>query len=684
MQCGCRTRMSRAPTSAEAGGLLPDSPCPMLGPGLVGRGLGFVIPSTAVVSMSSAGRGAYFKNKYGSRGGGRGGGGASSRGGGRGHRGRGRRPQAPRRSGAPAPAPLFAADGSITAPYVEAGTLDDLHGLLRGLEGNPYGAYKNLEETTWRLVEDEGFIIVDRVQNDPYAPPSRVRIVLTEENACLPALASKAERVAAADWATRRFFEAARAAGDDKRTETGGWGGRKGGELRIAVPSQFVLERTAATVSPAGALELRLTVSLPARGRTIEGACAAEIVCDRLVALAEGVCARRDSVSAHVDAVMEQQHLRSQLKERGLAAFVADGSALPRRAGDDDRRMASCVPFDSMLCGDSRVELTRRDGTAVSGLGLPAGKVSLICGGGFHGKSTLLQALQVGSYDKVPGDGREGVVTTESAAKIRAEDGRFASAVDVSAFLGRLPTAGFDAQNFSTLDASGSTSQAAAIAEALEAGAETLLFDEDTCATNFMIRDDRMRELVANEPITPLVDRIADLAGKGVASILVIGGTGDFFAAADVVIVMDTYQPRDATARAKSLAGEMRTVSPLESYFLPREPCKPFLPVGRAQARAMNMFQYGDNNDVDLKALEQLVELGQTAAICAAICTLANLPSAPLSSLLDNLELHFEATDLDCLAQGHGGVTGDLARPRKLEIAAAINRCRTITFRRCK
>lgn len=505
-------------------------------------------------------------------------------------------------------------------------------------------------------------------------------MVLSAARAGLPELRGKVERVAAADFLGRAFFAAARMGGCDERTETGGWGGKKGGEIRIVVPSQFVLERTAVKVSEVGAVEFRVTVALPARGRSIEGKWAADILCNTLIQMTESAFLQR-GLSAHVETVMEQRHLRSQLEPRGLCVFAADGAALPRRAGDDDRGMKSCVPFDSSRCGEYRVELTRRDGSCVAGLGLPAGKVSLICGGGFHGKSTLLQALQVGCYDKIPGDGREGVVTSALSAKIRAEDGRYASSVDISAFLGQLPSASFDAGNFSTLDASGSTSQAASIAEALEAGAQTLLFDEDTCATNFMIRDERMRQLVANEPITPLVDRVSDLARQGISSVLVIGGTGDFFAAADVVIVMDSYQPQDATAQAKNLAGESRSPAPPPAYFKPRQPVHPFSPIGRTFSRTMETIQYGDNNDVDLKALEQLIELGQAAAVCAAFGTLAKQSPAALPRLLDDLENNLDAGDLDIFAQAHGGITGDLARPRKLEIAAAINRCRSIDFR---
>lgn len=596
----------------------------------------------------SSGRGAYYKNKYGRR-----------------------------RAPIEEELPLFRSDGSIQLPYGgPTGSLDDLVQKLRSLEGASYGAYKDVERTVWH--RDDTAVIIDRVQSDGFAPPTKCRVVLTKELANLPeaAFASKAAATAAADYLARKFFEHARRHGDDARTETGGWGGKKGGEIRICVPSQFVLERTNVRVSCAGAVEARVTVALPARGRTIEGRWAARVVGERLANLA--VSLRGDEkIQDHVNSVLDQQFLRNQLDENNLVAFVADGSVLPRASGNDDRPMAAgAIPFDASKCGALRVTLKTRTQGNVTGLGLRRG-VSLICGGGFHGKSTLLQALQTGCYDKIPGDGRQGVVTTKDTVKIRAEDGRSVSSVDISAFLSSLPV---DTRRFSTQDASGSTSQAAAIAEALEVGATTLLFDEDTCATNFMIRDERMRQLVAKEPITPLVDRVRHLASLNVSSILVVGGTGDYLSVADAVVVMEDYVARDETAKAKNIAGPpRRVIAQPASYFVPRRVAN-LEPRGRTATRALRLFQYGDNNDVDLQAVEQLVEVGQTSAICAALATLAKTArNASLDASLGVLDALLDQ-DLDVLAQAHGGIAGDLARPRKHDIAAALNRLRTARF----
>lgn len=581
---------------------------------------------------------------------------------------------APRKS-RPLEPPVFRSDGSIQLPYDgHIGSVDDLMAKLDLMSELSYGAYKRVEGTTWR--KGDISIIIDRVQSDAFAPPTKVRVALTESYARLPwtTFASKQAAIAAADYLARKFFEAARRAGDDKRTETGGWGGKKGGEIKISVPSQFVLDRTSVRVSCAGAVEARVTVALPARGRTIQGRWAADILGERLVSLAKELRGD-DKIDDYVQAVLDQQFLREQLFDNNLVAFVADGSILPRKSGNDDRPMEKGVPFDSSKCGDLRVTLDTRTGN-VTGLGFRRG-VSLICGGGFHGKTTMLQALQTGCYDKIPGDGREGVVCEDTVVKIRAEDGRSVSHVDISAFLSNLPV---DTRRFSTQDASGSTSQAAAISEAMEMGATAFLFDEDTCATNFMIRDERMRQLIAKEPIIPLVDRVQHLASLNVSSILVVGGTGDYLSVADTVVVMEDYVARDETAKAKSLAGPRRDVAPPTSYFVPRRvtDCQPR---GRTATRALRLFQYGDNNDVDLQALEQLVEVGQTCAICAAIATLASKGGTidDIYTCLNDLDALLDQ-DLDALAHAHGGIAGDLARPRKHDIAAALNRLRSARF----
>lgn len=333
----------------------------------------------------------------------------------------------------------------------------------------------------------------------------------------------------------------------------------------------------------------------------------------------------------------------------------------------------------------------------LEGLGIPEG-VTLIVGGGYHGKSTLLRAVERGVYPHIPGDGREWVVTRPDAVKIRAEDGRRVEAVDISGFIADLPQ-GRSTRAFASDDASGSTSQAANICEALEAGSRLLLLDEDTSATNFMVRDARMQALVHrdHEPITPFVDRVRELHQRlGVSTILVMGGCGDYFDVADRVIEMHNFLPDDATARAREVARRIPSGRRVEVRERFPEPA-PRLPQPgsfdasrgrrevRIDARDLDRIVYG-REEIDLRGVEQLVDRSQTRAIGHAI-HLADRELVdgrrPLAEILDHLEAWMDRRGLECLSPfARGGAhPGALARPRRFEIAAAINRLRSLRMR---
>ncbi len=423
--------------------------------------------------------------------------------------------------------------------------------LLRGLEGRGYKAYKQIAGA-WR---HDGFTLhVDHVQGDPFAAPSRVRVAVDAELAALPshAFQSRIRSLGTAAFLARAFARRA-------REQPGTRGSGRSGEIHMECPGQVVLPQTAVQVAPDGTVEARFTVGLPARGRTILGRAAAALLSETVPGLVRSTLSAAshppDQLRLHADVNEDAAHLRGSLAFRGLVAFVADGARLPRRSGVDDRPLEGpeVVPFRSPESLRVRLELPHAG--VVSGMGIPEG-VTLVVGGGFHGKSTLLRALQSGVYDHRPGDGRERVATVPDAVKIRAEDGRSVAGVDISPFIDGLPM-GRDTRAFSTPNASGSTSQAASIVEALEAGAGALLVDEDTSATNFMIRDRRMQELVpkAGEPITPFVDRIRALADDlGISAVLVLGGSGDYLDVADTVIAMRDFEPRDVTADAAAVA----------------------------------------------------------------------------------------------------------------------------------
>lgn len=448
---------------------------------------------------------------------------------------------------------------------------------------------------------------------------------------------------------------------------------------------------------------MRFTVALPARGRSIEGRAAARILAESLPAACRAslYAAALDAaaLAAHVTSVEDQEHLREVgLPAAGLVAFVANGAVLPRASGADDRPMAAAgvVAFRSPPGMEVTIKLP--SGRSVSGMGIRPG-ITLVVGGGFHGKSTLLAALEVGVYNHIPGDGREFVVAAPSAVSIRAEDGRSVTGVDISPFINNLPF-GKPTTSWSSADASGSTSQAANIMEALEARARVLLIDEDLAATNFMIRDVRMQALVppAKEPITPMIARIRALYERaGVSSVLVIGGAGDYFDVADAVVMMDCYAPRDVTADAKAIAsrlpsgasfdaaGPAAAAAPFGRPPTPRRlSCASVRAVaaggrGRVTVRAKGTVEFG-GTELDLSAVAQVVEASQTRSIAAAVEALGGrsaLQEAGVAAAVDALEAAVDAGGLDALTGGRERL-GNLARPRPVEVHCAVNRLRGV------
>jgi predicted ABC-class ATPase len=462
--------------------------------------------------------------------------------------------------------------------------------------------------------------------------------------------------------------------------------------ITIDACRKTVLDRSACLIG-ADEVELRFTVDLPGAGRRNRGSKAASLLVDVLPGIISHSALARtldlDDLEHHAATVEDQEAVRAALPDAGLVAFVANGAVLPRRSGVDDRPLSDGVPFLSPP--SLEVALETPNAGPVRGMGIPHG-VTLIVGGGFHGKSTVLRAVEAGIWDHIPGDGRELVVSDPDVIKIRAEDGRAVHAVDISDFISHLP-GGRGTASFTTDLASGSTSQAASLVEALEAGATALLLDEDTSATNFMIRDRRMQALVAKteEPITPFVDRIRELRDElGVSTLLVMGGSGDYFDHADVVIQMADYLPRDVTIDARRIAADLATgrEEEREAALEPPEPRRllpnsvnPERRPGRwkIQARGLDTLIVG-RSDIDVRALEQLQDPSQLRTIGWILGRLSELREPelePLQQITEMIEtLH--GGDWDWLT---GRPDGDLAVPRPHEVMAALNRLRSARWR---
>jgi len=471
-------------------------------------------------------------------------------------------------------------------------------------------------------------------------------------------------------------------------------GSGKSGLLSIGHCGQEILERNYIVID-ANRVEARLEVGLPAAGRRILGKEAREIFLDALPGIVEASLFWRampkESLMNQVKLAEDQSFLREELQRRKLVAFVANGSILPRESGISDRPLTKgAVPFQSPREYETEIPLPHYG--PITGMGIPEG-VTLIVGGGFHGKSTLLKALELGVYDHIAGDGREYLVTRENAVKIKAENGRNVEKVNISPFINNLPMKQ-DTVRFSTENASGSTSQAANIMEALEIGTDLLLIDEDTSATNFMIRDGRMQRLVHKdkEPITPFIDRVKSLYTEmGVSTILVIGGSGDYFEVADHVIMMDEYTPKDVTRQAKEIIKGMENQRKIEAAAPaqenpPRILLKSSFPQDqkgvKIKPRGIDAITY-NKVDIDLNHLEQLVDPNQTNTICFMLQFILEQvvnDKMPLPEVVDRVYEKVITQGLDVISP-YRGHPGNMALPRKHEIAAVLNRFRLLKIK---
>ena len=562
-----------------------------------------------------------------------------------------------------------------------AGTDADLLDQLRHADGRPYGFYKKVAGA-WDY--GDFTLAIDHVQADPFAPPTALRAYATPQAMGLPeeALASSDARLAAADFLARAFDEAIRARGAR--------------DVSIARAGALILQRSYASVLP-DRVEVRFQVKLPARGRTILGKSAARLFdvdvpnvvmdCFDFVSHDPDTTRKRSRLLAHIASYEDHRALQEQLETNGWVTFVADDSLLARRSGVSEAPLTGdgVVAFRSP---DSlRVSVSLPHAGEVSGMAIPRG-LTLIVGGGYHGKSTLLEAIARGVYAHVPGDGRELVATDPSATKVRAADGRAVTGVDISAFISHLP-GGIDTTNFSTENASGSTSQAASIIESLQLGARSLLIDEDTSATNLLIRDTRMRYLVAadKEPITPLVDRVSSLTGAGTSLIMVVGGSGAFLDAADRVLMMDNYRCLDVTERAKQVAADLprpRTDAPASWDSAPRVPlAKARVDRPRTKATGTHALTV-DRQVVDISDVEAVLDPGQAEAI--AWCVRGVLEEMAgkqdLVDLMAKLGRRLASEGLDAVCKfGARSYPAFLARPRLIDVGAAINRYRGLSLR---
>lgn len=596
---------------------------------------------------------------------------------------------------------------------------DDLRKLLLSIDHRGYPAYK---DTRGKWSFGNYILSIDHVQGDPFAAPSNVSVIVPGRVARFPReyFAPGHRLITLQDMLLRLFGKEIR--GRERRRDGSG----KSGLIDVSRPGQEVLERTACRVDPqSGDVTVRFEIGFPANGRSINARALIQILEDFLPeAVSSSLIYQNINAGKLSDAINlsdDQAYIRSVLDQNGLCAFVGDGSVLPRVSGVSSLPMKDAVPFVSPEA--LAVSLTLPHAGTMRGMGVRKG-VTLVVGGGYHGKSTLLGALEKGVYDHIRGDGREYVITDGSAVKVRAEDGRSITNVDISLFIRDLPN-GKDTVRFSTEDASGSTSQAANVIESVEAGAKLLLIDEDTSATNFMVRDELMARVVSGdkEPITPFISRIRDLYEKaGVSTILVAGSSGAFFHVADTVVQMDRYKPVEITDRAKEAAsgrdfssgtggsscsgsasgtgagffshsesGSASVSSPTGVYrapgfCLPSEPRVPnknnaLLREGRIKTKVLSNSSFLlAHDELDLRGLEQLVDREQVAAL-AQVLKYMELHlidgRASFGEVVDRMLALIDSRGLEELFDG-STVRCGLAGVRKAEIAGMLNRYRRL------
>lgn len=574
------------------------------------------------------------------------------------------------------------------------GTMDDraLRRLVERCDRRGYPALKELRGA-YRLGDFE--LSVDRVQGDPFAAPSKLSAFVPHDVAGFSAdlFDTPRKRTAFEDYLVRAFGR------ELARESFKVHGSGKSGLLATSRPGPEILERTACVCGRDG-FTVRFEAGLPANGRSVAGDGLALMLLELVPA-----CVRRalfaaarpaGEARAVADLAEDQEELRVQVAKRGLVCFVADGSVLPRESGVSSRPMRKALPFESPESLRVEVDLPHRG--RVAGMGIPRG-VTLVVGGGYHGKSTLLKAIEAGVYDHVAGDGRELVATDPTAVKLRAEDGRAVHGTDVSLFIGEVPS-GADVHRFRTADASGSTSQAASAVEALAAGARTLLMDEDTCATNFMVRDELMAAVVDrdHEPIVPFVERVRDLYDKvGVSSVIVAGSSGAFFGVADTVLQMDGYRAYDVTARVRSVCAErgVPAPEPAPGFVLPRGDRRLSVPVTRrsashggggrggaregrvkSRARGLDEVQAGEAR-ADLRLVEQLVDPEQLEALSLMVRLAVQRGLLETASLDEAARAAMDAVargGLEALQEGRPAC--GLAMPRAQEVFACFDRLR--------
>lgn len=563
-------------------------------------------------------------------------------------------------------------------------TAAELRKNLKSIDHKSYSLYKSLAGE----YQFSNYVLsIDKVQGDPFAAPSRLRVRIPKavHGFSEELYDYKAKRTALEDFILRKWNRFI-----GKQNQKAGSG--NSGRLGVCPCGQEILERMAVVIKK-DEIEGYFLVGFPAKGRSILAGELERILFEMVPAMVEEIflCKsyKKEALKENMELAVNQTYIREQLKEKNLVAFLADGSILPRESGISQRPLKGAVPFTSPEA--LKVEMELPFGGTITGMGIPKG-VTVIVGGGYHGKSTLLEAIQYGVYNHIKGDGREYVITDATAMKIRAEDGRRICKTDIHMFINHLPN-NKDTKQFCTENASGSTSQAANMIEAIEAGAKTFLIDEDTSATNFMVRDGIMEQIVSKdkEPITPFISWVRALyEEKGISTVIVVGSSAAYLEMADNILQLDYYEVKDIKERAKAVLEQNTSLCTKQNAKVPTFSFQ--RKVGKIdmsyKGRDMKIKTTGtdtislNKENIDVRYLEQLIDYGQTAGIGYLLkYAMEHLvdDKKTLGNIVEEMYVQIEKKGMSFVVP-KGYSAGFPVLPRKQEVMAAWNRFRKLTI----
>ena len=565
-----------------------------------------------------------------------------------------------------------------------------LREYLSKIDNKGYKFYKNIKgKYAFPLYN----LYLDHIQGDPFASPSYVRISVPMERTFFPKefLQNKERKIALSDFLGRKIREGIGKFGKGVR------GTGKSGLIWIEAGGQEIMERTSVLITEEK-IETRFRIGLPAHARRIDSRIAIELFFNEIPKIMNYalVYDKNDyeKIKKFLELFEDANFIRKELSDRSLVAFVGDGAILPRKSGISSLPLEREKAILFKTPPELEVKFFLPSGKIIKGMGIPIG-ITLIVGGGFHGKSTLLRAIEMGVYNHIPGDGREYVITDENAVKIRSEDGRNVEKVDISPFIDNLPY-GKLSKEFTTNFSSGSTSQATNIMEALEMGAKVFLVDEDTSATNFMIRDNRMQALVSKdkEPITPFLDKVKSLyKDHGVSTILVLGGSGDYFDVSDKVLMMDSYYIHDVTEDAKNISSLYSMERNNEGgdkfgAIINRIPLKQsfnFLANSKLKldAKGIDSVIIGKET-IDIDKLEQVINHVQAKSIAFILYYIVKQGiidnKYTIKEILHKISNKMEKGGLDLFSPFSHPI-GQISYVRKFELGGALNRLRTLKIK---